>query len=69
MKGWYTGAQRMHSKQHGTPDQLSIKRILTDGSIMSGLLGSIIMAIVYSISSPIMLGQVRWVPHEYALSR
>jgi hypothetical protein len=37
----------MHRKHHGTPDQLSVKRIVTDGSIMSALLGSIIMAIVY----------------------
>jgi hypothetical protein len=28
-------------------DQLSVKRILTDGSIMSTLLGSFIMAVVY----------------------
>ena len=37
----------MPTRQHGTPDQLSAKRIVTDGSIMSGLLGSILMAIVY----------------------
>lgn len=37
----------MHRKQQGTPDQLSVKHIVTDGSIMSALLGSIIMAIVY----------------------
>ena len=37
----------MPTRQHGTPNQLSAKRIVTDGSIMSVLLGSIIMAIVY----------------------
>ena len=37
----------MHRKQHGAPDRLSVKRIVTDGSIMSALLGSIVMAIVY----------------------
>ena len=37
----------MKSNQQGTPDQLSVKRILTDGSMMSALLGSVIMGIVY----------------------
>ena len=37
----------MSKKQNVAPDQLSIKRILTDGSIMSALLGSIILAVVY----------------------
>jgi hypothetical protein len=31
----------------GAQDRLSIKRILTDGSMMSALLGSVILAIVY----------------------
>lgn len=37
----------MHRKQQGTLDQLSVKHIVTDGSIMSILLGSFIMAVVY----------------------
>lgn len=37
----------MDRKQQETSHQLSVKHILTDGSIMSVLLGSIVMAIVY----------------------
>lgn len=37
----------MNRKQQRTPDQLSVKRIVTDGSVMSALLGSIVMAVVY----------------------
>ena len=37
----------MKRNQQGTLDQLSVKRILTDGSVMSALLGSIVLGIVY----------------------
>ena len=37
----------MSRKQQGAQDVLSVKRILTDGSIMSAMLGSVIMSVVY----------------------